>query len=538
VRWYVEGHFAGVRTGRAEVSLGKVTLLDVEIERPGVKAHFKRVTVAADQSMTVEGGTIDVDVDAMKKSEGSGSDKKRKIEGRVDRVHLTKGAIVADADNATVDEHQVCFEKARITHSLGVLDVTEGCAAIDKSSVTAKHATLTPKTFLRIPGVHEGTIEPIVAEGVVVQPLASKMHLGRVSYQSRSDLSTRPRGGGATGVDAQLDGRKVSLSADSMDFDLPIIYHDTINLKKVGVNVDLDTRDEVDVRVGGVTTHVRPGDLAASGDETCQAWLDALPQEMRVGPLATLLYDGRLSISVQVKPAPKIEVKSSCKARCEPLKDLRSSFSYMAYDAKGGSFARTSGPRSAAWIPLSSMSPLMPQAAITLEDPGFHGHRGFMTEAFENSLKANLEASKFMRGGSTITMQLAKNLWLRRNKALGRKVQEVLLSIALESCLSKDEIIETYLNVVEFGPDLYGIGPATQHYFGEPPMSLDAVQAFYLASILPAPKKAPLPTGDTLDRVKKLMARLAANGNLPDGVLIPEEDLSEPVDTTGWEVNP
>lgn len=537
VRWYVGHRFAGVTAGSAEISMNRVSLFEVDIERPGIKAHFKRVVVTPDEAMTVDGGTIDVDVDAMKKGAG-GSEKRRKISGHVDSVHVKKGAIVADAYDATVDEDHVCFETAHIAHDLGVIDVTGGCATTDRSSITARHVAITPKIHIPIPGLREGTIEPIVVEGVELQPLVSKGHARRITYRSHTDTSTHSWGGGANGLDVQLDGRKLAVSADEMDFDLPLVYHDAITVKKVAVGINLDARDDFDVKVGGVTAHVRPNDLAASGDETCQGWLDALPQEMRVGPLASLQYDGRLSVSVQVKPKPRIEIKSSCKARCEPLKDLRSSFSYLAYDAKGKSFPRTSGPRTADWTPISAMSPLMPQAAITLEDPGFHGHHGFMPEAFENSLKADLEASKFVRGGSTITMQLAKNLWLRRNKALGRKVQEVLLSIALESCLSKDEIVETYLNVVEFGPDLYGIGPASRHYFGEPPMSLDAVQAFYLASILPAPKKAPMPTEDVLDRIKKLMVRLAANGNLPDGMIVPEEDLSGPVDTAGWEVTP
>jgi membrane peptidoglycan carboxypeptidase len=167
-------------------------------------------------------------------------------------------------------------------------------------------------------------------------------------------------------------------------------------------------------------------------------------------------------------------------------------------------------------------------AAIALEDPGFASHRGFITQAYRNSLEDNIKLGRFHRGGSTITMQLAKNLWLRRDKTLGRKAQEFFLAQAIESCYTKDKIIELYLNVVEYGPDLYGIGGAARHYFKVTPSQLKPVEAFWLMSILPHPRKAGTPDAATLDRTRKFMDTLMKNGRIPDTYL---DDVGQPDDS-------
>jgi membrane peptidoglycan carboxypeptidase len=168
----------------------------------------------------------------------------------------------------------------------------------------------------------------------------------------------------------------------------------------------------------------------------------------------------------------------------------------------------------------------MPLAVTTMEDPGFEHHRGFIVQAFSNSFLDNLKQGRFLRGGSTITMQLAKNLWLTREKTLGRKVQEFFLSQALESCYSKDEIMELYLNVVEFGPNQYGVGNGSMHWFHKGPGELVPTEAFWLASILPRPSRTQPPTDSSLKHVEGLMKRLAEDGRIPnftDDMVEPEE---------------
>ncbi len=147
------------------------------------------------------------------------------------------------------------------------------------------------------------------------------------------------------------------------------------------------------------------------------------------------------------------------------------------------------GPGSDTWVPRSNITHYMFGAVLTTEDGRFFRHRGFDQEAIINSIRENLQSRRFVRGASTISMQLAKNLYLPRNKTISRKLQEAILTMYLEQELTKDEMMELYLNVIEYGPMVYGIGPAAQHYFNTTPGSLSLGQSLYLASILADPKK-------------------------------------------------
>ena len=146
-----------------------------------------------------------------------------------------------------------------------------------------------------------------------------------------------------------------------------------------------------------------------------------------------------------------------------------------------------------AWVPYGTISKFMEVAVLTTEDGGFHRHHGFDDEAIRNSHPREPPKSKrFVRGASTLSMQLAKNLYLDRAKNLSRKLQEAVLTMYLEQELTKEQIVELYLNVVEFGPRLYGIGPAARTYFSTSPADLSIGQALYISSILPNPKVAAL----------------------------------------------
>ena len=148
-----------------------------------------------------------------------------------------------------------------------------------------------------------------------------------------------------------------------------------------------------------------------------------------------------------------------------------------------------SGPGSPDWVPIDAISPLMETAVQVCEDGHFPYHHGFDFEAIQNSIKDNLIKGRFARGASTISMQLAKNLYLSKEKTLGRKLQEAVLTQLLEQELSKRELLELYLNVIEYGPGVYGIGPAAHYYFAKRPSDLSLGQALYIASILPNPDR-------------------------------------------------
>jgi len=150
--------------------------------------------------------------------------------------------------------------------------------------------------------------------------------------------------------------------------------------------------------------------------------------------------------------------------------------------------SRLIGPMTSRWISLDEMPPLLPDAVRSQEDWGFYNHAGVSGFHIRGSLVSNLKSKRFRRGGSTMTMQLARNLFLSRQKTLSRKLQEVILAWLIEERLDKDEIMALYLNVVELGPDIYGIGEAAQHYFAKKPAQLTAPEVAWIVRLLPGPR--------------------------------------------------
>ncbi len=128
-------------------------------------------------------------------------------------------------------------------------------------------------------------------------------------------------------------------------------------------------------------------------------------------------------------------------------------------------------------------------ALITAEDSTFFFHKGFDWDEIRDSLEKSLDAGRWVRGGSTITQQLAKNLYLSKEKSLQRKLKEFFIAKQIEEKLKKEQIIEKYLNVVEFGKGIYGINKAAFHYFGKSVSSLSPAESAYLVSLLPNPVK-------------------------------------------------
>jgi len=141
------------------------------------------------------------------------------------------------------------------------------------------------------------------------------------------------------------------------------------------------------------------------------------------------------------------------------------------------------------YIPLSRMPESVVAAVITSEDGGFFKHKGFSTSPIRDSFVENLKAGRVVRGASTITMQLAKNLYLSPERTFSRKFEESFITMALEQTLSKERIMEIYLNIIEWGDGIYGIGPAAQYYFRKSPVELMPVESAFLASIIPYPRK-------------------------------------------------
>jgi membrane peptidoglycan carboxypeptidase len=165
-------------------------------------------------------------------------------------------------------------------------------------------------------------------------------------------------------------------------------------------------------------------------------------------------------------------------------------FAYEAYDKDRFVRRLTIGPDNPYFNPLSQMSPYLPQAVLQAEDPGFMQHRGFYLDAFRESIAKNFKERRFARGGSTISMQLVKNVFLSRDKTVSRKAEEALIVYLIENLglVSKERMLEVYLNVIEWGPNVYGIGEASRFYFNKKPSELTLQESLFLSSIIPRPK--------------------------------------------------
>jgi hypothetical protein len=142
------------------------------------------------------------------------------------------------------------------------------------------------------------------------------------------------------------------------------------------------------------------------------------------------------------------------------------------------------------FTPLAEISPYLQKCVLTSEDPSFFNHRGFINEAFKQSIAKNIKTKKFSRGASTISMQLIKNVFLTRQKTLSRKLEEILLVYILENnrIATKERMLEVYFNIIEWGPNIYGIGEASHFYFQKSPVDLNLKECLFLAAIIPKPK--------------------------------------------------
>jgi monofunctional biosynthetic peptidoglycan transglycosylase len=147
------------------------------------------------------------------------------------------------------------------------------------------------------------------------------------------------------------------------------------------------------------------------------------------------------------------------------------------------------------WVSFSKISPYLVKAVLIAEDDKFWGHEGFDYEAIQKALEKDLKAKRFKFGGSTITQQLARNLYLSPEKSLIRKVSEALITRRMEKVLSKKRILELYLNVTEWGDGIFGAEAASRHYYRKSASELTAEEATRLASVLPNPRKYN-PAGD------------------------------------------
>lgn len=172
------------------------------------------------------------------------------------------------------------------------------------------------------------------------------------------------------------------------------------------------------------------------------------------------------------------------------VSELRTQFPRVVYDRDSEEAKiEVVKQRPSNWVNLNQMSPIATAAIVLSEDWAFWQHNGFDWTQLWDAMETNLKAGHFVRGGSTITQQVIKNVYLTREKTLGRKLKEAILTVRIERHVSKKRILEIYLNIAEMGPGIYGIGPAARYYFQKHPSQLTAKEGAYLAMLLPSPKR-------------------------------------------------
>jgi monofunctional biosynthetic peptidoglycan transglycosylase len=168
------------------------------------------------------------------------------------------------------------------------------------------------------------------------------------------------------------------------------------------------------------------------------------------------------------------------------------------------------------WVPLERISPRLVEAVLLSEDASFYAHHGFDWAEIRQAAAQSLDRGRLGRGASTLTQQLAKNLWLSTERSLWRKAEEAALAVKLERALSKRRILALYLNVAEWSDGVFGAEAASRHWFGVSASGLSTAQAATLASMLPAPRRVRLdaPPAWLATRARRLLDRLLSAGRI------------------------
>ena len=237
---------------------------------------------------------------------------------------------------------------------------------------------------------------------------------------------------------------------------------------------DLDTDPIVDLALG-----VRQLDFAqllgSFGPRRFPKAWDCRPAAAVIlaRPRSTCSVRGRLSDPASLSVSQKIGFRPP-RQMPPAISRLRGDFVFRSDDGAGPHRPIDVSLASPDFIALRDVPPLFVRTLLLAEDTGFYGHRGIDLRELPAALLTNWSRGGAARGASTITQQLAKNLFLSRDKQIGRKLQELAITFLLESALGKDRILEIYLNIIEWGPDLRGLRPAARNYFGREPAGADA----------------------------------------------------------------
>ncbi|AFD09130.1 biosynthetic peptidoglycan transglycosylase [Solitalea canadensis] len=213
------------------------------------------------------------------------------------------------------------------------------------------------------------------------------------------------------------------------------------------------------------------------------------------------------------------------------LQKINGPFVYTPYEYGKPMRNITIGPQNPNFTPYNQICNYLKNAILTAEDNAFFTHKGFFEEAIRKSIATNYKAGSFKRGGSTISMQLVKNVYLSRQKTMARKLEEMLIVWLIENnrLTSKERMFEVYLNIIEWAPNVYGVSEASRFYFAKHPSELNLGESMFLASIIPSPKRYRYqfyPNGALKQRISGYYFDLISGLMLKRGMITEEDRAS------------
>jgi hypothetical protein len=434
----------------------------------------------------------------------------------------TEGATVT-VDALTWKIAQSGTDRIALTFGPGPVSATRTASAVEvrystnaRGGISGQSGSDVPSLSLRAVAPTDGSDVSLTLEGGPVSLSLLGIQEGAAGLVDVANASVTGRArvvlagdGGALSFDSDLGTRGLSLNNPKLSTDLVRGLDLALRARGVasaGGQIRLDdfvaTVGSLRLTGSGVLDQQPDFVTAAVRFEiptaTCQSLLASIPSALLPALRGTELdgtFGARGHFAFDSRAPEDLDLQYDVQDRCrmvnvsEELKPERfkQPFAHAIYLPDGTTSEELTGPTTSNWTALQDISPYMQVAVLTTEDGAFPHHHGFNHGAIRSSIVANLKARRFVRGASTITMQLAKNLFLSREKTLSRKLEELVLTDYLEQTFTKDEILELYLNVIEFGPAVYGITAAAEYYFGRTPAELSLAECLFLSSLLPAP---------------------------------------------------
>jgi hypothetical protein len=526
--------------GRGAMSFGSSLLIAGERPNDALEVRDLEVTVRRSDHLRLENvsaSSVDVHWSSSLTDEHA-ADASRLVPRARAALATVRRALRTSADDAGDEDEDASWSRRLASGFIARLDsVTITGPAVagadDRFSLSSVRATYDGRGRARVSGSGRGVRIGQASWDLTFEPdrgkVEGRLALAEVPLSIVSPLIASvpwyPSEGGRVSMDAELraESLDVVVFRGSLEIRDAALSHPRIAsspVRGLGLRIESEAtirplQRRVNLRSARITlgaasvqwtgdVEIDPEHYVARGalvlpQTSCDDAVHAIPADV-LGPLVGFGLAGtiaaRMDLDIDSRALANTRLEMAVTDGCTfvsapPEADVSrfaGPFLHQALEPDGTVFEMETGPGTSRWVPLFAMSPYVIEAVVGHEDAAYYTHRGFAPWAIRDAVVRNLTEGRYVVGASTITMQLAKNLFLRREKTLVRKIQEVILAWWLERALDKERILELYLNVIEYGPSVYGIGAASRWWFGHGAAALTPVEASILAIILPAPK--------------------------------------------------